>query len=183
LRGVNGDTGTVAAVDSMIRGMDELDEPLRDAREAADRVRQIVKDLRIFSRSDEESRRPVDVHRVMESTLRMAWNEIRHRARLVKNYGDIPMVEASESRLGQVFLNLIVNAAQAIPEGDTGRQEIRVTTSCYQGAIGWPSRCATPAAASRRRCGRRSSIRSSPPNRPAWAPAWAWPSATGSSWR
>jgi signal transduction histidine kinase len=133
-RGVGkGDSATVAALDTMVRGMDELDEPLRDAREAADRVREIVKDLRIFSRSDEESRRPVDVHRVMESTLRMAWNEIRHRARLVKNYGDTPLVDGNESRLGQVFLNLIVNAAQAIPEGDTARQEIRVTTSCVRG--------------------------------------------------
>ena len=47
----------------------------------------------------------------------MATNEIRHRAHLVKSYGEVPFVEANESRLGQVFLNLIVNAAQAIPEG------------------------------------------------------------------
>ena len=59
----------------------------------------------------------------------MAWNEIRHRARLVKNYGKIPPVEASESRLGQVFLNLVVNAAQAIAEGRAEDNEIRVSTS------------------------------------------------------
>jgi CheY-like chemotaxis protein/anti-sigma regulatory factor (Ser/Thr protein kinase) len=64
----------------------------------------------------------------MESSLRMAWNEVRHRARLVKNYGEVPDVDANEARLGQVFLNLIVNAAQAIPDGSAENNEIRVTT-------------------------------------------------------
>jgi CheY-like chemotaxis protein len=59
----------------------------------------------------------------------MAWNEIRHRARLVKNYGKTPPVEASEARLGQVFLNLVVNASQAIAEGRAEDNEIRVSTS------------------------------------------------------
>jgi CheY-like chemotaxis protein len=66
----------------------------------------------------------------MESTLRMAWNEIRHRARLVKNYGRVPRVDANEARLGQVFLNLVVNAAQAIKEGHAHENVIRVTTAC-----------------------------------------------------
>jgi signal transduction histidine kinase len=106
----------------------EIEEPLRDARECADRVRHIVRDLKIFSRSDEDKTGAVDVRRVIESSLRMAWNEIRHRARLVKEYGDVPPVEGNEGRLGQVFLNLIVNAAQAIPEGWADRNEIRVVT-------------------------------------------------------
>jgi PAS domain S-box-containing protein len=107
---------------------DEMIEALRDAREAAERVRLIVRDLKLFSRS-EEALRPVDVQRVLESTLRMAWNEIRHRARLVKLYGPAPPVHASEAKLGQVFLNLVVNAAQAIPEGHAERNEIRITTA------------------------------------------------------
>jgi signal transduction histidine kinase len=107
---------------------DVFDE-LRDARESADRVRHIVRDLKIFSRAtDEEHRGPVDVQRIMESSLRMAWNEIRHRARLVKEYGVVPLVEANEARLGQVFLNLIVNAAQAIQEGDADHNQVRVVT-------------------------------------------------------
>ncbi len=107
----------------------EIAEPLRDAREASDRVRSIVRDLMIFSRShDEEKVAAVDVRRVMESSLRMAWNEIRHRARLVKDYGDVPPVRANEARLGQVFLNLLVNAAQATPEGRADKHEIRVVT-------------------------------------------------------
>jgi CheY-like chemotaxis protein len=100
-----------------------------DARDAADRVRKIVRDLRVFSRGEDELPGPVDVEHVMESTLRMAWNEIRHRARLVKNYARVPPVEASEARLGQVFLNLIMNAAQAMTEDRAATNEIRIHTA------------------------------------------------------
>jgi signal transduction histidine kinase len=104
----------------------EVQEPLQSARESAERVRQIVLDIKIFSRPDAEKQGPVDVRRVLESSLRMAWNEIKHRARVVKDICDVPPVEGNEARIGQVFLNLIVNAAQAIPEGRSEDNEIRV---------------------------------------------------------
>jgi len=107
----------------------DLSEELEDARTAADRVREIVRDLKIFSRGEEDRHGPVDVEHVLESTVRMAWNELRHRARLIKNYGKVPPVDAHESRLGQVFLNLIVNAAHAIPPGNYDANEIRLSTS------------------------------------------------------
>jgi PAS domain S-box-containing protein len=107
----------------------DLSEELKDARVAADRVREIVRDLKIFSRGEEDRHGPVDVEHVLESTLRMAWNELRHRAKLVKNYGKVPHVDAHESRLGQVFLNLIINAAHAIPAGNYEANEIRISTS------------------------------------------------------
>jgi signal transduction histidine kinase/CheY-like chemotaxis protein len=107
----------------------EIRECLGEARDGTNRVRFIVKDLRLFSRAEEDRRGPVDVERVMESTLRMASNEIRHRARVVKEYGIVPLVDANEARLGQVFLNLVVNAAQAMPEGRANTNEIRVLTA------------------------------------------------------
>jgi len=58
----------------------------------------------------------------------MAWNEIRHRAQLVKQFDAVPLVEGNESRLGQVFLNLVINAAQAIPEGNADHNQITVAT-------------------------------------------------------
>ncbi len=64
----------------------------------------------------------VDLHATLETTLRIAGNEIRHRARLMKDLGTISLVTANEARLGQVLLNLIINAAQALPEGQ-GRAE------------------------------------------------------------
>jgi len=106
----------------------ELQEALREARTGAERVRNIVRDLRMFSRGGEEGKQLVDVERVMDSAVRMAWNEIRHRARLIKEYRTVPRVAASESRLAQVFLNLLVNAAQAMPEGHASENEIRVAT-------------------------------------------------------
>jgi PAS domain S-box-containing protein len=115
-----------ADLESRFGPFGELIDELRDARAGAERVRQIVRDLRVFSRTEEETRGPIDVQAVMESTIRMAWNEIRHRARLVKSYHDVPPVEANDSRLGQVFLNLLVNAAQAIPVGHADKNEIRV---------------------------------------------------------
>ncbi len=105
-----------------------LRDELRDARDGAERVRIIVRDLKIFSRGDEEKRGPVDLEQVLESTLRMAWNELRHRARVTRAYGHVLPVMANESRLGQVLLNLIINAAQAIPEGDYARNEVSVET-------------------------------------------------------
>src|SRR4029079_12566875 len=107
---------------------DEAGEGLAEARQGAERVRNIVRDLRVFARGDEEQSGPVALRRVLDSSINIAWNEIRHRARLVKDYGDTPMVEANESRLGQVFLNLLLNAAHAISEGETERNEIRVST-------------------------------------------------------
>jgi CheY-like chemotaxis protein/anti-sigma regulatory factor (Ser/Thr protein kinase) len=65
---------------------------------------------------------------VVEATLNMVWNEIRHRARLVKDFGPVPNVRANDARLGQIVLNLLLNAAQAIPEGDVENNEIRVVT-------------------------------------------------------
>jgi CheY-like chemotaxis protein/two-component sensor histidine kinase len=114
----------------------EIRSPLQDAREAADRVRMIVRDLKVFSRSgDEERRGPVDLEQVLESSLRMAWNEIRHRARLEKDYGEVPPAWGNEARLGQVFLNLVVNAAQALPEGRSDKNEIRVITRAVNGNV------------------------------------------------
>ena len=106
-----------------------LAEPLVDAREAADRVMFIVRDLMIFSRSpSDEEKVAVDVNAVLESSLRMGWNEIRHRANLVKQLANVPAIKGHQARLGQVFLNLIVNAAQSLPVGQLGQHEIRVET-------------------------------------------------------
>jgi len=126
---ISGDSAGVSPTRSNAWLLEEIKTPLDDAREAAQRVRFIVRDLKIFSRStDDEERGAVNVDAIMESSLRMAWNEIRHRATLVKLYGRVPAVDANEARLGQVFLNLVVNAAQALPAGQAERNEIRVTT-------------------------------------------------------
>jgi CheY-like chemotaxis protein len=70
----------------------------------------------------------VDLHRVLEAAIRMASNEVRHRAQLIRSYGEVPLVSGSEAKLGQVFINLIVNAAHAIPQGRAASNEIRIVT-------------------------------------------------------
>jgi PAS domain S-box-containing protein len=108
---------------------DEIGEELRDALEASERLRDIVRDLKIFSRSPETSLGPVDIQRILESSLRMAWNELKHRARVVRKFQPVPLVHGDESRLGQVFLNLIINAVQAVEEGHAGTNTITIATS------------------------------------------------------
>ncbi len=108
--------------------MQSLQQDLKDAAAACGRIRSIVGDLRVFSRSEPIVTQEVSVSHVMESTLRLARAEIRHRARVVRVSQPTPPIQAIESRLSQVFLNLIVNAAQAIPEGNADRHEIRITT-------------------------------------------------------
>jgi len=85
-----------------------------------------VVDLKTFSRSDDVAAGPVELEKVLDLSTHLAWNEIRHRAKLVKDYAGLPPVLGTESKLGQVFLNLIVNAAQAIPMGQAERNQIRI---------------------------------------------------------
>ncbi|MFE8600650.1 ATP-binding protein [Archangium violaceum] len=106
----------------------EVQQALREALEGGERMRHIVHDLRSFSRREDEHFGPVDIHAVLDSCASLARTTIRHRAQLVKEYGEVPRVLANESRLGQLFLNLLVNAGQAIPEGDAKANSVRVTT-------------------------------------------------------
>jgi len=118
-----------------MRTVAELEEAARDAQEAATRMKVIVADMKLFSRSEDVRAVPVEIHPTIDSSVRIAQNEIRHRARLVKDYGSSVRVLANESRLGQVFLNVIVNAAQAIPEGRANDNEIRISTWTEGGEV------------------------------------------------
>jgi signal transduction histidine kinase/CheY-like chemotaxis protein len=92
------------------------------------RVRDIVRSLKVFSRGEDERVEAVDVHLALESALDIASNEIRHRANLSHNLRPVPKVRGNLSRLCQVFVNLLVNAAQAIELGHADRNVIKVET-------------------------------------------------------
>ncbi|HEX8698214.1 MAG TPA: ATP-binding protein, partial [Myxococcaceae bacterium] len=105
----------------------EMQQVLREALMGADRVRRIVRDLKTFSRQEEDSQAPVDLRAVLDSAAKMAAGELRPRAQLIREYAaDVPPVQGSEPRLAQVFLNLIINAAQALPEGQPEQNEVRL---------------------------------------------------------
>ncbi|HEX2872634.1 MAG TPA: ATP-binding protein [Polyangiaceae bacterium] len=107
----------------------ELAELASAAMTGAERIRKAVAALKTFSRSEEEQRVVLEVHPLLELSIEMTFNEIRHRARLVRDYGPVPLVEVDEARLGQVFINLLINAAQALPDGGATEHEIRVVTA------------------------------------------------------
>jgi signal transduction histidine kinase len=109
--------------------VDGLVDALEDARAGVDRIKVIVRDLRALSRVDDETREPTDLRSVLETALQMASNELRHRARIVRDLRLVPLVNANPVRLTQVFLNLLVNAAHAIPDGRASENQITVRTT------------------------------------------------------
>ncbi len=107
----------------------ELRRALEDARGGAARVAQIVRDLRTFSRAGNADRTEVDVRRALQSAVTLAQTEIRQRAQLSLELGPVPPVLGNAHRIGQVFLNLLANAAQAIPPGNPERHLVQATTA------------------------------------------------------
>jgi signal transduction histidine kinase len=106
-----------------------LDEALTDAGEGVERVRAIVRHLMALSRVDASSAaHPVDLHGALDACVDMIGGEVHARARLRRDYGAVPHVLGDRTRLVQVFLNLLFNAVQAVPEGSPERHEVRVAT-------------------------------------------------------
>jgi PAS domain S-box-containing protein len=105
-----------------------LREMAVDIQDAAERIRKIVRGLEMFSRAEDERPAVIELRPVLELATDMTSHELRDRACLVKDYGSTPLVDADEARLGQVFVNLLINAAQALPEGQGDTNEIRVVT-------------------------------------------------------
>ncbi|PTL83351.1 sensor histidine kinase [Vitiosangium sp. GDMCC 1.1324] len=107
----------------------EAKEVLSESLDGCTRIRDIVRDMRSFSHASDEALAPVDVNASLDFVLRMAWSELKRTATLEKDYAqELPAVFASESRLGQVFLNLIINAIQAMQSSASRRHILRVRT-------------------------------------------------------
>lgn len=95
----------------------DLPQLLTESRQGIERVTRIVRDLKDFSRSDRDNAwKLADLHAGLDSTLNIVWNELRYKATLEKQYGKLPMIECMQSELNQVFMNLLLNAGQAIEE-------------------------------------------------------------------
>ncbi|MEX6502488.1 ATP-binding protein [Pseudomonas zhanjiangensis] len=93
---------------------DDMADLVRESRQGLERVKQIVQDLRDFSHIDSGDWQMVDLHKGLDSTLNVIWNEIKFKAEVVKNYAELPLVQCLGSQLNQVFMNLLINAAHAI---------------------------------------------------------------------
>lgn len=94
-------------------------------REAADRILTIVRSLRRFARLDKAELEQMDIHQGIDSTLTLVHHQIKNRIEVIKDYGQVPLVKCYPDRLNQVFMNILVNASQAIPD----RGEIIIRTA------------------------------------------------------
>jgi signal transduction histidine kinase len=110
------------AVVSWVQGID-LAQTLDDAKHSVvesidglNRVKKIVSALREFSHADQDELAQADLNEGLESTINIVWNELKYKVTLHRDYGDLPKVPCYPHQLNQVFMNLLVNAAQAIPE-------------------------------------------------------------------
>jgi signal transduction histidine kinase len=108
-------------VDFVLR---DLPQAVADSIEGSERVREIVRALKDYAHADEGERRLADLNALIESTIHMCWNTLKQKATVHRDYGALPSVPCYPSRLHQVFVNLLVNAAQAIRE----KGDIWVTT-------------------------------------------------------
>jgi len=98
---------------------EDMADLVRESRQGLERVKQIVQDLRDFSHIDSGDWQLADLHKGLDSTLNVIWNEIKFKAEVVKQYGELALVECLGSQLNQVFMNLIINAAHAIDKQGT----------------------------------------------------------------
>ncbi len=85
-----------------------------ESNDGLQRVKKIVQDMRDFSHVGESEWQFVDIHRGLDSTLNIVINELKYKAKITKAYGDLPLVECLAAELNQVFMNLLINAGQAI---------------------------------------------------------------------
>ena len=98
----------------------DLPELINESREGLERVRRIVQDLKDFSHAGREAGwRRVDLHKGLESTLNIVWNDLKYKAKVERQLGPLPLVECHPSEVNQVFMNLLLNAGHAIGERGT----------------------------------------------------------------
>ena len=123
--------------DDVREAVDDVAGMLEESEIGLERIRQTVINLQRLSRKP--SKQPVavdvDVEALIDQSVSIAWHQIMHRAQLVRDYGRVPSVRGDAVALGQVFLNLLVNAAQAIAEGSAEGNRITVSTRASDGHV------------------------------------------------
>jgi nitrogen-specific signal transduction histidine kinase/ActR/RegA family two-component response regulator len=114
--------------EASLQALTSANEILVDCVGGMDRIQRVASDLRLFSRVEYDSLEQVNLNEVVEGALKLADNELRHRARIEKKLAAVAQVVGDASKLSQVVLNLLINAAQAIESGDASHNVISVET-------------------------------------------------------
>ena len=96
--------------------LEDAKDLINESLEGTERVKKIVMNLKNFSRVDQSDYSKIDINDCMESTLNIVWNELKYKTTVNKDYGELPLTYCYPQQLNQVFMNLLVNAAQAIEE-------------------------------------------------------------------
>jgi two-component system NtrC family sensor kinase len=104
--------------------VEDIRKMVQELLDGTNRVQKIVQSLKRFSRVDDVDYKNSDINECLEQSINIVWNEIKHKAALVKEYGEIPFTKCFPQQLSQVFINLLLNAAQAIAE----KGEIKIKT-------------------------------------------------------
>ncbi len=111
--------------------LDDSRDLIAESLDGAERVKRIVQDLKSFSRVDQSEEKPTDINDCLETTLNIIWNELKYKTTVAKEYGELPRLRCYPQQLNQVFMNLLINAAQAIEK----QGEITIRTWCQKGQI------------------------------------------------
>lgn len=106
--------------------LSDIKELIPQSLQGIERVRRIVTDLKSFSRADEAEKAVVDIHECINSALNIVWSEIKYRVTVNRDFLDVPPVECYPQQITQVFVNLLMNAGQAISK----KGDIRIATRC-----------------------------------------------------
>ncbi|MBN1843863.1 MAG: PAS domain S-box protein [Deltaproteobacteria bacterium] len=101
--------------------LNDSKELIKEFQEGTERIKKIVLDLKDFAHPGKDKLQSADINNCLESTLNVVWNELKYKATVTKEYGDLPLVECYPQQLNQVFMNLLVNAPQAIEEKGRSR--------------------------------------------------------------
>jgi len=127
--------GAPGRTDANLEDLQSLPVMFRECRIGLDRIRDVVKDLQRLSRRAEVKRESFSMNALVDESLAMAQNHVRHRAMVRKRYGDLPPVVGDRSAIGQVLLNLILNGAQSLPEGRADLNVITLSTRVQDGHV------------------------------------------------
>lgn len=127
----------VAALEALYKSLKikaitaDISDLLAESVEGGERVKEIVQNMKSFARLDEGEQQLADLNQCLESTLNIVWNELKYRCTVTKDYGELPQIPCNPGQLNQVFLNLLINAGQAIED----KGEIHISTQHVNGFV------------------------------------------------
>ena len=103
----------------------DIQDYVQQGQQCAESMAEIVTNIRMFSRSDKGNSNPENINQIIDSVIGVVWNAVKNKVKIEKKYAELPLTRCNAQQLGQVFLNLLVNASQAMDKNGV----ITITTS------------------------------------------------------